>query len=101
MSLLRSFKKIKNLVTFFCLTIAYCLIKSVDLEKLDENLTVDKNGNKACENKSQTLSILVVGVLSSVVFSFIGILPAFFIRTDADEEKFSKITCELKCIICK
>jgi hypothetical protein len=90
MNLLNSVKRCKNLVAFFCLTIAYCLVNAVDLKGAEENLTVDLNENSECEAKSQTFPILVVGVLSSVVFSFIGILPAFFIRTDADEEKFSK-----------
>lgn len=43
-----------------------------------------------CVPESNYSSLVFVGLFSSLVFCFIGILPAFFIRTDADEEKFSK-----------
>ena len=89
MSILSTFKKCKSLITFSCLLIAYCLVKSADLVEIEENVTVDSTEELVCESKSQTFPILVVGVLSSVVFSCVGILPALFIRTDADEEKFS------------
>ncbi len=45
---------------------------------------------ETCETKSDLTTLFVVGSLSSLVFCLIGILPAFFIRTDADEERFSK-----------
>lgn len=45
---------------------------------------------ESCQMKSDFTSLFVVGTFSSLVFCFIGILPAFFIRTDKDEEKFSK-----------
>lgn len=42
-----------------------------------------------CSNKTNVNhSILIVGLSSAVVFCFIGVLPSFFIRTDADEKKF-------------
>ena len=46
--------------------------------------------DQSCHD-SKVSNTLIVGCLSSLVFCFIGILPAFFIRTDVDEEKFSKI----------
>ena len=46
--------------------------------------------NDVCTNQSKVSSVLIVGVLSSLVFSFVGILPSFFIRNDIDVEKFSK-----------
>lgn len=44
-----------------------------------------------CSNTDFHQSILIVGVTSAFVFCFIGILPSFFIRTDADEKKFGNI----------
>ena len=41
---------------------------------------------------SSTNVILFVGTVSSLVFSFIGIFPAFFIHTDDQEKVFSKLT---------
>ena len=35
-------------------------------------------------------SILLVGLVSSLVFGFVGILPSFFIHADTDEQKFGK-----------
>lgn len=55
----------------------------------DEDLK-NSSANYECTTKSKISSTLLVGLLSSVVFSFIGILPSFFIRTDKDEEIFSK-----------
>lgn len=49
----------------------------------------DTNGHiHQCSNSDYHQSILIVGVVSAFVFCFIGILPSFFIRTDADEKKF-------------
>ena len=44
----------------------------------------------SCSKQQSFSTILLVGLFSSLVFCFIGILPAFFIRTDEDEKKFSK-----------
>ncbi|RNA18809.1 zinc transporter ZIP13 -like protein [Brachionus plicatilis] len=42
-----------------------------------------------CSDQNNSFdSILIVGLTSAFVFCFIGILPSFFIRTDADEKKF-------------
>jgi hypothetical protein len=55
----------------------------------------DNTDNDGCMSSSssalseKTFKTLVVGVFSSIVFGLIGILPALFIRTDKDEEKFS------------
>ena len=102
MNILSSYRKCKNLVLFIFLALACYLVKRVELVDAvvvaaEENVSTShsKNGESVaatCDAQSNTISILVVGLLSSVVFSFVGILPALFIRTDADEEKFSKFS---------
>lgn len=49
---------------------------------------VREEAEPSCQMQQGFSTILLVGLFSSLVFCFIGILPAFFIRTDADEEKF-------------
>lgn len=40
--------------------------------------------------KVDVYSIASVGIFSALVFALIGVLPALFIRTDADEARFSR-----------
>ena len=63
-----------------------------DAEKLlyadnAQSCTADAHGPTGANSYN---SIWFVGVLSSLVFAFVGVLPAFFIQSDADEEAFSK-----------
>lgn len=67
-----------------CLVI---LVVSSELEPIKQVDDVDGY----CEASGSGISyssLFFVGLFSSLVFCFIGILPAFFIRTDADEQKF-------------
>lgn len=56
-----------------------------------QQITDVENDERApsCEpSKTDPWSIISVGLLSAIVFALVGILPAVFIRTDADEAKF-------------
>ena len=64
------------------------LLSDQSVNPKDQSASNQTNG--VCVNESKMSSVLIVGVLSSLVFSFVGILPSFFIRTDIDVEKFSK-----------
>lgn len=46
----------------------------------------DENGS--CTKVEGRFSVYSVALMSAIVFPLIGILPALFIRSDADEKKF-------------
>ncbi len=74
---------------FFKLFLAVCVLFVAGVACESEPVAPDES-QETCRTKSDLYTLLVVGSFSSFVFCFIGILPAFFIRTDADEERFSK-----------
>jgi len=74
---------------FFKLFLAVCVLLVAEVACESEPMAPNE-AQETCRTKSDLYSLLVVGSFSSFVFCFIGILPAFFIRTDADEERFSK-----------
>jgi len=98
MFLLRSksfFKRshLKNVSLFFIILSSAMLISLVNTKTQEDEININKSeaNRESCKSdESRISSTLLVGLLSSLVFCFIGILPAFFIRTDKDEEMFSK-----------
>lgn len=66
----------------------------------DENVcTVNEMDNcaqKVADDQSSNLpsfrTILFIGTIVSLIFSFVGVLPAFFIHTDDQEKKFRNST---------
>jgi len=74
---------------FIIVAFCFMLVRSTQVEETNESQINDSTAY-TCSSSSRMSSTLLVGLLSSLVFSFIGILPAFFIRTDKDEEMFSK-----------
>ena len=71
----------------------------VSSQKSITEMTAKMDYENVCELNRSTVSgisstnvILFVGTVSSLVFSFIGIFPAFFIHTDDQEKVFSKWT---------
>ena len=83
-------KQTQLVVSFLILFVTcFAAAHSALVDDSNESQTND-SAAYLCSSSSRISSTLMVGVLSSLVFSFIGILPAFFIRTDKDEEMFSK-----------
>ncbi len=75
------------------ISLAFLIIFQIS-KALGQSLSVHTDTNESCSIDDSSLNLsstLIVGCISSLVFCFIGILPAFFIKTDADEEKFSMI----------
>jgi hypothetical protein len=87
--LLKSFTKRSHLI-YVSLSLSL-LIGLVNSNSNQDEISINRSTSNSCKStESRISSTLLVGLLSSLVFSFIGILPAFFIRTDKDEEIFSK-----------
>jgi hypothetical protein len=85
----KSFTKRIVLIGLIILLIDKTFLLSDESVDVKEQPTVNQT-NGVCDNSSKMSSVLIVGILSSCVFSFVGILPSFFIRSDIDVEKFSK-----------
>lgn len=72
---------------FFKFLISFALLATV----LSSDVTLDKQQTCSNETGLKSSSIFIVGLASACIFCFVGVLPSFFIRTDADEERFGMI----------
>ncbi len=78
--------KIKDLFFGFNLIV---LLANVLSDNLNDEVLKNSTNETQCQNNSRLSTTLLVGFISSLIFSFIGVLPSFFIRNDLDEERFS------------
>ena len=89
MSRFKNIFELKLLVISFAIIWNFKYVNSEDSGSTLENGTTNLLSSYLNDEK-QLRSTLFVGLMSTLIFSFIGILPALFIKNETDEEKFSE-----------